>query len=145
MNPAAALVSLSSIRTFVLAGNALFTLRSIVSGNRKTFKVVAAKDKQDFYFVSLLNGSDNSSDYKYLGALFVTRQAALGFKLNREGWGVEAGAAFGWLVKEINAQDDKFFEQCEFWHAGQCGKCGRTLTTPESIASGLGPVCAARD
>lgn len=27
---------------------------------------------------------------------------------------------------------------------GQCGRCGRALTDPESIARGIGPVCAAR-
>lgn len=27
---------------------------------------------------------------------------------------------------------------------GQCGQCGRTLTNPESIAAGIGPICAGR-
>jgi len=27
---------------------------------------------------------------------------------------------------------------------GECGKCHRTLTNPESIAAGIGPVCAGR-
>lgn len=27
------------------------------------------------------------------------------------------------------------------FHAGRCGRCGRLLTTPESIESGLGPDC----
>jgi hypothetical protein len=30
------------------------------------------------------------------------------------------------------------------YHEGRCGACGRRLTTPESISSGLGPVCAGR-
>jgi hypothetical protein len=29
--------------------------------------------------------------------------------------------------------------------SGRCMVCGRTLTTPESIASGIGPTCAGRD
>jgi hypothetical protein len=28
-------------------------------------------------------------------------------------------------------------------HAGRCGRCGKTLTVPESKATGLGPDCAA--
>ena len=28
------------------------------------------------------------------------------------------------------------------FHDGKCGRCGRKLTVPESIQSGLGPVCA---
>ena len=27
-------------------------------------------------------------------------------------------------------------------HSGCCGRCGRKLTVPESIDTGLGPVCA---
>jgi hypothetical protein len=29
----------------------------------------------------------------------------------------------------------------EFWHEGRCGRCGRRLTVPDSIASGYGPEC----
>lgn len=29
-------------------------------------------------------------------------------------------------------------------HTGVCGKCGRTLTDPESIDAGIGPVCAGK-
>jgi len=28
-----------------------------------------------------------------------------------------------------------------FFHEGKCGKCGRKLTTPESIKNGFGPTC----
>jgi hypothetical protein len=34
--------------------------------------------------------------------------------------------------------------ELEVWHQGSCGKCGRPLTVPESIASGIGPVCASK-
>jgi hypothetical protein len=29
-------------------------------------------------------------------------------------------------------------------HDGHCSVCGRKLTTPESLDSGIGPVCAAK-
>jgi hypothetical protein len=145
----AALASLASIRNFLIAGSAVFTLVSKKSGARKTFRVEAAKDKQNFWFVSLLNGPDNVSDYKYLGALFVMsagpKAGDLGFKLNKQGWGEEAGKAFAWTVGCINRGDEKFLDDAEFYHEGRCGKCGRALTTPESITSGIGPVCAGRD
>ena len=28
------------------------------------------------------------------------------------------------------------------YHVGKCGKCGKKLTTPESILTGLGPTCS---
>jgi len=30
----------------------------------------------------------------------------------------------------------------ELMHEGRCGRCGRPLTRPESIQSGIGPICA---
>jgi hypothetical protein len=33
----------------------------------------------------------------------------------------------------------------EVWHEGHCMRCGRALTVPESISTGLGPVCAGRE
>jgi hypothetical protein len=33
----------------------------------------------------------------------------------------------------------------EIWHEGKCCKCGRTLTTPESIQRGIGPECFRRN
>lgn len=32
-----------------------------------------------------------------------------------------------------------------FYHMGICGRCGRALTTPESITRGIGPVCYGMD
>lgn len=34
--------------------------------------------------------------------------------------------------------------ECEVWHEGRCGRCGRKLTVPESIETGIGPDCAKR-
>jgi hypothetical protein len=31
--------------------------------------------------------------------------------------------------------------RCTVHHEGRCGRCGRTLTVPESIESGFGPEC----
>jgi hypothetical protein len=36
----------------------------------------------------------------------------------------------------------KFLPECiEIWHEGKCGKCGRQLTVPSSIETGIGPEC----
>jgi hypothetical protein len=42
-------------------------------------------------------------------------------------------------------QDDLAAVEATGWkvhHEGRCGRCGRTLTVPESIESGIGPECA---
>jgi len=60
---------------FALAGNARFTLTSLKSGARFTYKVSKAKakpgdTKEPPWFVAVLSGPDNTSDYEYLGCLW---------------------------------------------------------------------------
>jgi hypothetical protein len=129
-------------KAFVLAGNALFTLRSKATQTRFTFKVVQSDPAKcragqfPVYFVSLLNGSDNTGDFAYIGTIF-----ADGFRVTRKSR-VAADApsaiAFSWFMKHL--EDSRV----EVWLEGRCGRCGRTLTVPESIESGLGPICASK-
>ncbi len=49
--------------------------------------------------------------------------------------------AFRWFVENLLARG-AVSEKVEFWHEGKCARCGRKLTTPESIQRGLGPECA---
>jgi hypothetical protein len=153
MTTPAAILVLSNVIKFLLAGHAKFTLVSKVSGHRKTFEVVKAPPKDGFpegWFVKLLVGPDNGSDYRYLGIIrrhsYVGTPNGLAFAPNREGFGVDACNAMVWFIKLINENKDaRFNEQAEFWHSGYCSRCGRELTDPESIARGLGPVCAEKE
>lgn len=49
---------------------------------------------------------------------------------------------FPWLWQKYVDPVRNLPSQIEVWHEGRCGACGRRLTVPESIANGLGPVCA---
>ena len=144
MTTSAPILDLTNVCRFLLAGEAKFTLVSKVSGERKTFLVEHAKATEKFpegWMVKLLVGPDNGSDYRYIGIIRVGNGIA-NFFANKKGYAPEACAAFAWFVRLINARrNDRFNEQAEFWHSGFCARCGRELTDPESIASGLGPVC----
>ena len=146
--PGVELKGLELIHPFLWAGNATFTLVSKVSGKRFTYKLVKSdndwhKDKQ-IYFVSYLNGPDNEHNYQYLGMLNLDEQS---FKLTKNSK-VTANApcvvAFTWFIKMLFADPDKLLAQAEIWHEGKCGRCGRKLTVPESIANGIGPDCLAK-
>lgn len=153
--PAAQISSLIDIRNFITAGNALFTLVSKRTGARKTFLVEQAEAKpgeaqhaRPAFFVRLLIGPENTDSYRYLGFLYETPAGLHNLKINKDKWGQEAADTFSWLLRVIDdpaLYSNKFTEQAEFWHAGRCGRCGRTLTVPESIATGLGPVCAGKE
>lgn len=124
---------------FVLAGNARFTIRSKATGVRFTYRVRAKemKDGTTLHFVSLLNGSDNESDFMYLGTIFEGRTYRHGRK-SPIGSDAPSALAFDWAFPRLMSGNmDKF----EIHHEGACGKCGRVLTTPDSVEAGFGPIC----
>lgn len=131
-------------KEFLTAGHAIFTI-SNNKGDHYTYKV-SAPAKQDptrpIWFVSLLTGPDNQHDYSYLGLLHadgvVTVTAKSKFTPgSRSHAVVKWGVAQVWTGAELPAG-------YAIQHEGKCGKCGRPLTCPESINSGIGPICAER-
>jgi len=131
---------------FALAGNAKFTLRSVKTGTRYTYKVRRAEEKEGQthprWFVSLLTGSDNDADFTYMGMI----DEGLTFRLTKSSKLAATStpvAAFDWFFKRLAAKRVTP-DGVEVWHAGRCGRCGRTLTVPESIEQGFGPECAGR-
>jgi hypothetical protein len=128
------------IAQFVLGGNSTFTVVSKRTGSRLTFKV-GFWEERNMYIVKVLTGPDNENDYRKLGkiknGIFSLTDAARenGFTVETRSFSV-----FSWLLR--NLQSEKIDDQIEIWHAGRCGRCGRKLTVPESIETGLGPECA---
>jgi len=130
----------TTIREFTTAGRALLTLQSAKTGNRYTYQVTRAKDVGDRFFVSLLSGPNNTSDYVYIGtmdgtAFRTTKKSALTND-------AQPVAAFRFLCERVltNAAPPASLG-LEVRHEGRCGRCKRTLTVPESIDRGIGPEC----
>lgn len=124
--------------SFVLGGNATFTLVSKQTGDRYTFRVRAAKDKRGMYFASTLIGSDNETDYAYLG--YISDRHGLALQAGKKGKPDDVRfRALAWLLRALAA--DHMPSTVEFWHEGRCARCNRKLTDPESIATGYGPEC----
>lgn len=143
---------------FLLAGNATITVVSKKTGTRYTFSVKKAKcrvhsgngrtnlsamnscddcKKADMYFVSLLAGPDNTSDFQYLGII-----DSNGFRLTGKSRMNDSSTpvkAFRFTFENLVACNIP--EVLEIWHEGRCGRCGRKLTVPSSIESGFGPEC----
>lgn len=125
-------------RTFVLGGNARVTLVSERTGARFTYRVRASNDGR-VNFVALLSGSDNDSDYEFIGTIFSDGAYRPGRK-SRVSPDAPSAKAFDWVWRRLAA--DIMPTEVQVWHEGRCGKCGRVLTTPASISRGMGPVCA---
>jgi hypothetical protein len=140
----------TSARAFILAGNARLTLVSVKTGTRFTFRVrakdvpltegAAAPDAtKTLFFVQVLNGQDNDSDYAFLGTIFEGTTYRHGRKSSVS---VDAPSAKGFAWAWSFLAKGELPPGCEVWHEGKCGRCGRALTVPASIASGIGPKCA---
>lgn len=136
-------------QSFVLAGAATFTVQSLKTGKHYTFKVVSMGDEEPAtrWLVQVLAGPDNRQDYANIGVVrWEGNYPAPKFFLKRDTSPTGASKAFEWVLAQL--YDPKAapggFAQMALFHEGSCGRCGRALTTPESVSTGLGPVCAGR-
>jgi len=128
--------------SFLFAGNATFTIKSKRNGKRFTYKLTLADSEPQRFFVSVLNGPDNWSNYQYLGLVFPLKQIytqTSGSKISSK---ADSAVAISWFFSWLfNPLYKDIFQHAEVWHEGKCGRCGRKLTVPESIESGFGPEC----
>lgn len=134
---------------FMTAGNATFTMVSKKTGKRFTFRLRRPKDQaagssRRPIFVSVLNGSDNTNDYAFLGTIWEDGEKFTYRPSPKSPVSSVAPsqAAAQWLAKSLNYPDN--LAQADIYHAGKCGRCNRQLTVPSSIQSGIGPECATK-
>lgn len=89
--------------------------------------------------VDVMTGSDNEDHFSFLGVMKPDGRVTISPKSNAGEKGVRAHTILNWTFKA--AQNDNL-RTVRVLHSGCCGRCGRKLTVPESIDTGLGPECA---
>ena len=128
------------VKDFAFAGNATITLQSGTTGKHYTYKIKKCKDSDNLYFIHLLHGPDNEEDYHYIGAYYKDSgyfHTAKQYQFTpRQAYPPALRAMDYFLFKIDNLPSNLYV-----YHEGRCGRCGRKLTTPESIERGLGPEC----
>jgi hypothetical protein len=134
-----------AIREFVLAGSARFTIVSVKTGTRFTYRVRDPDGEGRVFFVSLLTGQDNETNFSFFATIFADDGA---LRHGRTGkakvdYDAPSARAFRWFY-EVALPKPELPPELEFYHDGHCARCGRALTVPESVARGLGPECAKR-
>jgi hypothetical protein len=133
---------------FILAGDARVTFLNEATGNRFTYRVTAPKVDtarggritdltSPMRFVAL---ADNEATFAYLGFVRDGGPFVWGRK-SRVREDAPSVDVFGFVWDALHAGEIP--AGVSIWHEGHCGRCGRTLTVPASIASGFGPDCAA--
>lgn len=130
----------ADVQRYMLAGKAKITIRSIKTGNRFTYKITKKKDGE-IWFVNLLRGPDNENDFQYMGVIKPSGKGFI-FTLTAKSRVTDDALsmkAFKWMFARVSV--DLLPDNLEVWHEGTCGRCGRSLTVPESISNGIGPEC----
>lgn len=130
--------SITDIKFFEL-GKAIFTV-SNPSNKHYTYKIKLKKfEKNSCWFIYLLTGPQNTSDYTYLGVYVPSIHGVRITAKSKYTEDSEPVKVLKWALARI--ANDNLPVGYKIQHEGRCGRCGRTLTTPESISRGIGPEC----
>lgn len=128
------------IKQFVLGGNATITIESGKTGKHFTYKIRRSENDDNLYFIKNLRGSDNENDYVYVGCFYADTKKFVVAKSYRDrevdSWPTSIRA-----IRYLFNNLDKVPDILHVYHEGRCCRCGRMLTTPESIRKGIGPEC----
>lgn len=132
----------------VQAGRSVLTVKSRATGERFTFRFSRPDEEPGRarpVWASVLTGPDNESCYEFLGTVWPDGGAAFRYahgRKSRFGSDAPSAKAVAWIARHLGARANALLEKAEWWHEGRCGRCGRTLTVPESVETGFGPDCA---
>jgi hypothetical protein len=139
-------------KDFLLAGSAIFTLELSQQFSEKwglplhyTYKISKKEATERFpetFFIALLTGPDNLTNYTYMGIVKMNGDVKLTAKsqYKKDSW------PYRLIVRALTCifndkQQDVLDAGFDLHHEGRCGRCSRVLTVPESILSGFGPEC----
>lgn len=124
-------------KNFFLAGQAIFTV-SNNKGVHYTFRINAEDSKFDtgkVYFAKLLTRANH---YIYIGKVVPTASGLDVVATHKSQPGHElARKVLQWALNAARVPEGYGIQ-----HESRCGRCGRPLTHPTSIETGLGPECA---
>jgi|SRR5215469_393290 len=133
---------------YVTAGNAKVTLQSLKTGIHFTYKVQRAENRDgtpaNRWFVKVLNGPDNDSDYAYIGLIDTKLNGTVFRQTDKARYKADATCVKAFVFFWTHVERGHLPTDLVVRHEGSCGRCGRTLTVPSSIDLGIGPECASK-
>ena len=123
--------------------NGTITLRNPETGEHRTFNIATRDFKgEERRVLSLLVGPDNTSDFQ--GFAFVLDTGVIRvWRRFREFNGMSQHERLAKCLQSMRALEES--GRLEVFTEGRCRRCNRTLTTPESVESGIGPVCREKE
>jgi len=154
--PEGAILSHKAVPAYVWAGQAEFTVVSPKTGARYTYQVRAPRRSKDgtqrftreqsvdspLRFVHVVDDGAH-----FLGTCYLqdgpdggtqVRRYVHSQERSRLPADDEAVKVAQWMLENLH----RLPLGLEVWHLGRCARCGRKLSVPESLTSGIGPDCA---
>jgi hypothetical protein len=118
--------------------NGTITVENPGSGDHRTFKISTQPDSAKFApgkrIVSLLTGPSNTEDFTAFGFVEDNGRITLWSKYRTPHYQKLA------FLLEKPEQASAKWGMSYLW-AARCRRCNRTLTTPDSVNTGIGPNC----
>lgn len=135
-------ISLDRALPFLLAGKSKFTLLSGKTGQHFSYtltkKPKKGSESEYIYFLTFYNENRESI---YAGVVFF-ENGQFNFRKGAKGNANPSDRAIIALIFVLNQLTYGKRPNVRVFHVGNCGRCGKRLTTPESILTGLGPECS---
>lgn len=131
--------------------NGIYTIENIKTGEYRTFRIHTQPKDSKFApgsrVLGVLSGPENTSDYK--GFAFVDDRGISVWKRYRAKKVVFVERSphewYAQMLWDLATDKEEFRGRgYRLMLQGECLRCGRTLTTPRSLMTGLGPVCEGR-
>ncbi len=130
---------------FFLGGKSIFTVQNNETGEHRTYKIRKAKANPRYpnpaWFISQMTGTDNESHYSNVGKVNPQTGGVTLTAVSKFAEGSPQLKAARWVCGKIFPLIQPIDDRIDIRHSGRCGRCGRTLTTPESLDRGIGPEC----
>jgi hypothetical protein len=131
------------IRGFILGGKSEFVLTNTDTGNRFAYKVEKKKSDTDTagrgaYFVKY---QYQYGHFAYAGLLIQRGESVFTWNQGAKGQCSSDAQCILVLLWFLKQDPSSIPDNMQCLHMGKCGRCGRALTDPDSIRTGLGPEC----
>ena len=122
--------------------NGTFTVHNSATGVHRTFRIKTQKDDSNFApgerVIAMLTGPDNTSDFRGFGFVKPDGRIAVWRAYRTDTWLANVR-----LIENLTSALERWPQLSVEWSV-KCRQCNRDLTTPESIADGIGPICSGR-
>lgn len=135
------------VLNYMLAGKSDFTILSLKTGDKFKYEILRKRSKYSgekaSKYVYLVSTSIKGT-MQYAGTIYLDKNINL-FKFTKGNRGKLSVENINiksllYIMNKLNKNEE--VDTAYIYHSGYCGRCGKKLTSSESLKIGLGPECS---